>query len=45
MLKGQKSFRHTLASLPNCRPDGDFYQNLISNPSKLGRPDGDFAQK
>ena len=25
--KGQKSFGQTLATLPNCRPDGDFFQN------------------
>ena len=27
LLKGQKSFGQTLATLPNCRPDGDIYQN------------------
>jgi len=26
-LKYKKSFGQTLATLPNCRPDGDFYQN------------------
>ena len=25
LLEGQKSFGQTLATLPNCRPDGDFF--------------------